>query len=77
MDKAKDRLLDMDLMREKRLILKLLEEIREERGLARDLWRGPGPAALKIGAVEALLVSEGLRKRRSRSNAPACGLWRR
>jgi len=31
-EKAKDRLLDMDLMREKRLILKLLEEIRKNEG---------------------------------------------
>jgi peptide chain release factor subunit 1 len=72
-DKAKDRLLDMDLMREKRLILKLLEEIRKNEGSLATYGEDHVRAAIKIGAVEVLLVSEGLRKRRLTIDCSSCG----
>ena len=72
-DKAKDRLLDMDLMREKRLILKLLEEIRKNEGSLATYGEDQVRAALKIGAVEILLLSEGLRRRRITIECAACG----
>jgi peptide chain release factor subunit 1 len=72
-DKAKDRLLDMDLMREKRLILKLLEEIRKNEGSLATYGEDQVREAIKIGAVEVLLVSEGLRKRRITVECPSCG----
>jgi peptide chain release factor subunit 1 len=72
-DKAKDRLLDMDLMREKRLILKLLEEIRKNEGALATYGEDHVRAAIKIGAVEVLLLSEGLRKRRITIECSSCG----
>lgn len=72
-DKAKDRLLDMDLMREKRLILRLLEEIRKNEGSLATYGEDQVRAAIKIGAVEVLLVSEGLRKRRLTIECGSCG----
>ena len=72
-DKAKDRLLDMDLMREKRLILRLLEEIRKNEGSLATYGEDHVRAAIKIGAVEVLLLSEGLRKRRLTIECPSCG----
>ena len=72
-EKAKDRLLDMDLMREKRLILKLLEEIRKNEGSLATYGEDQVRAAIKIGAVEVLLLSEGLRKRRITIECASCG----
>ncbi|HEY3419316.1 MAG TPA: peptide chain release factor aRF-1 [Methanomassiliicoccales archaeon] len=72
-DKAKDRLQDMDLMREKRLILRLLEEIRKNEGSLATYGEDQVRAAIKIGAVEVLLLSEGIRKRRLTLECPSCG----
>jgi peptide chain release factor subunit 1 len=72
-DKAKDRLMDMDLMREKRLILRLLEEIRKNEGSLATYGEDQVRAAIKIGAVEVLLLSEGIRKRRITVECPSCG----
>ena len=74
-ERAKEKLVDMDLMREKRLITRLLEEIRkEDSGLAtygEDHVRN----ALQLGAVDILLLSEGLRKKRYTVECPSCG-WK-
>ena len=72
-EKAKDRLLDMDLMREKRLIQRLLEEIRKNEGSLATYGEDQVRAAIKIGAVEVLLLSEGIRKRRLTLECPSCG----
>lgn len=72
-DKAKDRLLDMDLMREKRLILRLLEEIRKNEGSLATYGEDQVRDAIKIGAAEVLLLSEGLRKRRLTIECSSCG----
>ena len=61
-EKAKDRLLDMDLMREKRLMLRLLEEIRKTEGSLATYGEDQVRAAIKIGAVEVLLLSEGMQE---------------
>ena len=73
MEKAKGELRDLDLMREKDLVSRLLEEIRKtEAGLAaygEDQVR----KVLAAGAVDALLLSEGLRKHRDRWRCASCG----
>ncbi len=71
-EKAKDKLYDLDLMREKRLFQQFLNEIRKSDGLSvygEDQIRN----AILIGAVDVLLVSEGLRKRRVTLDCPQCG----
>lgn len=71
-EKAKDKLYDLDLMREKRFFQQFLNEIRKSDGLSvygEDQIRH----AIMIGAVDVLLVSEGLRKRRVTLDCPQCG----
>ena len=71
-EKAKDKLYDLDLMREKRLFQQFLNELRKSDGLSvygEDQIRN----AITIGAVDVLLVSEGLRKRRVILDCPQCG----
>ncbi|MHC1681179.1 MAG: peptide chain release factor aRF-1 [Methanomassiliicoccales archaeon] len=71
-EKAKDKLYDLDLMREKRLFQQFLNEIRKSDGLSvygEDQIRN----AIMNGAVDVLLVSEGLRKRRVTLDCSQCG----
>ena len=71
--KAKDELRGLDLMREKDLVTRLMEEIRKsDAGLAaygEDVVRH----ALEAGAADTLLISEGLRKHRARYKCTSCG----
>ena len=64
MEKARTILSDLDLMREKTLVQKLLEEIRKEEGGLAAYGEDQVRHALELGAVDTLLVSEGLRKLR-------------
>ena len=71
-DKATRTLHGLDITEEKRLVQRLLGEIRKaEAGLAAygeaDVRR-----ALELGSVETLLVSEGLRKRRAKFRCTSC-----
>lgn len=63
-EKARTVLSDLDLMREKSLVQKLLEEIRKEEGGLAAYGEDQVRHALQIGAVDTLLISEGLRKLR-------------
>ena len=74
-ERAKDKLLDLDLMREKRLITRLLEEIRKLDGGLSCYGEDQVRNALSIGAVDALLLSEGLRKKRYPIECASCG-WK-
>ncbi len=72
-EKATQTLHGLELTEEKRLVQRLLAEIRKaEAGVAaygeRDVGR-----ALEIGAVETLLVSDGLRRRHVTFRCGACG----
>ncbi len=72
-EKATHTLHGLEITEEKRIIQQLLNEIRRaEQGLAvygeRDVLE-----ALAIGAVDTLLVSEGLRRRHGSFKCPACG----
>ncbi len=63
-EKARTVLTDLDLMREKGLVQKLLDEIRKEEGGLAAYGEEQVRHALQLGAVDTLLVSEGLRKLR-------------
>ncbi len=63
-DKAKDALSDLDLMKEKALIDRLLTEIRKSEGGLAAYGEKEVRHVLDIGAVDILLLSEGLDRRR-------------
>ena len=63
-EKARDVLTDLDLMREKSLVQRLFEEIRKEEGGLAAYGEDQVRHALELGAVDSLLISEGLRKLR-------------
>ena len=63
-EKARTILSDIDLMREKTLVQKLMDEIRKEEGGLAAYGEAQVRHALELGAVETLLVSEGIRKLR-------------
>ena len=71
-EKAKDSLQELDLMREKQLIQRLLEEIRKSDGGLATYGEEQVRRALSMGAVDTLLLSEGLRKKRVRFEC-SCG----
>ncbi|KQM12728.1 peptide chain release factor 1 [Methanomassiliicoccales archaeon RumEn M1] len=71
-EKAKDSLQELDLMREKQLMQRLLEEIRKTDGGLSTYGEQQVRKALQIGAVDTLLLSEGLRKKRVRYRC-SCG----
>jgi len=72
-EKAKDALSDLDLMREKRLVQKLLDEIRKSDGGLAAYGEEQVKHALTIGAVDTLLVSEDLRKSKIKAKCHGCG----
>lgn len=63
-EKARTVLTGLDLMREKGLVQKLLDEIRKEEGGLAAYGEDQVRHALQLGAVDTLMVSEGLRKLR-------------
>ncbi len=63
-EKARDVLSGIDLMREKTLVQRLMEEIRKEEGGLAAYGEDQVRHALELGAVDTLLISEGLRKLR-------------
>ena len=70
---ATDVLRDLDLMREKTLVQRLMEEIRKEDGDLAAYGEDQVRRALELGAVDTLLISEGLRKFRLEIRCPNCG----
>jgi peptide chain release factor subunit 1 len=63
-EKAREILSGIDLMREKSLVQRLMEEIRKDEGGLAAYGENQVRHALELGAVDTLLVSEGLRKLR-------------
>ena len=70
---ATDVLRDLDLMREKTLVQRLMEEIRKEDGGLAAYGEDQVRRGLELGAVDTLLISEGLRKFRLEIRCPNCG----
>jgi len=71
-EKAKGSLIDLDLIREKGLMQRLLEEIRKSDGGLASYGEDQVRHALALGAVDTLLLSEGLRKKRVSLHCPQC-----
>lgn len=72
-EKARETLADLDLMREKRLMQAFLEEVkRPDEGLA-VYGEAEIRRALELGAVDTLLISEAIRKVRIGVSCPVCG----
>ncbi len=72
-EKARDSLKTIDLMREKDLIQKLLEEIRKADGGLAVYGENQVRDALLIGAVDILILSEDIRRVRLNVSCPSCG----
>lgn len=71
-NKAGEILADLEILKEKSLIQKFMEELVAGRGLA-TYGESEIRRALEHGAVELLLISEGLRKLRVTTKCQACG----
>ncbi len=73
MEKASDALSTLDLMREKKFIKKLMNEIRKPDGGLAVYGEKSVLEAIKNGAIDTLLVSEGLKKSKVKYTCPSCG----
>ena len=72
-EKARETLRSLDLMREKDIIQKLFEEIRKPQGGLAIYGEDQVKNALIMGAVDTLILSESLRKKRLKLSCPSCG----
>jgi peptide chain release factor subunit 1 len=70
---ARDTLKHLDLMREKDLLERLMQEIRKPDGGLATYGEAQVRHALELGAVDTLLVSEGLRRSRAKLRCGNCG----
>jgi peptide chain release factor subunit 1 len=72
-EKSREELKDLDLMREKNIVQRLFEEIRKTDGGMSMYGEEQVKNALMIGAVDTLILSEDLRRVRLKLTCPACG----
>lgn len=72
-EKAREALRDIDLMREKDLMQRLFEEIRKPDGGLSIYGEEQVKNALLIGAVDTLIISEDLRRVKLKLTCPSCG----
>jgi len=72
-EKAREVLKDLDLMREKNLMQRLFEEIRQPDGGLSIYGENQIRNALMIGAVDTLLLSEDMRRVKVNLTCPSCG----
>lgn len=73
MEKAKERLSGIELMKEKKLLQRFLDEIRKPDGGLAVYGEEEVMKALQLGAIDILLVSEAMRKRRMKISCQKCG----
>jgi len=71
-EKARESLKDIDLMREKDLMQRLLEEIRKPDGGLSIYGEDQVKNALTIGAVDTLIISEDMRRVKLKLTCPSC-----
>ena len=71
-DSAKEELESVELMKEKKLVQRLFEEIKKVDGLA-AYGEADVRDALDKGAVDTLIISDGLRRFRAKFKCPSCG----
>lgn len=69
---AEDTLADLEVMKEKKLVTRLLEEIKKPKGGLATYGEDHVRHALMIGAVDTLLLSEGLNKERIKIKCTSC-----
>ena len=72
-ERARNVLSGLDLMREKDLVQKLMVEVSKVDGGLAAYGESAVRHALELGAVDSLLLSEGLRKTRVKLNCASCG----
>ena len=72
-DKARDSLTDIDLMREKKLVQRLLDEIRKDEGGLAAYGENQVKHALMIGAVDTLIISEDMKRTKVDWKCTKCG----
>ena len=72
-EKAREALKDLDLMREKDLMQRFFEEIRKPDGGLAIYGEEQVKNALMIGAIDTLILSEDLRRVRLKLTCPSCG----
>jgi peptide chain release factor subunit 1 len=70
-DKSMDVLMEIDIMREKKLVQRFLKELINEEGLA-SYGEADVRKNLEMGAVEVLLLSEDVESKRETCQCPAC-----
>ena len=73
LEKSRERMKDLDLMREKDLMQRLFEEIRRPDGGLSIYGEEQVKNALTIGAVDTLIISEDLRRVKLGLTCPSCG----
>jgi len=72
-EKSRDRMKDLDLMREKDLMQRLFEEIRKSDGGLAIYGEEQVKNALTIGAMDTLIISEDMRRVKLSLSCPSCG----
>ncbi|UCE73550.1 MAG: peptide chain release factor 1 [Methanomassiliicoccales archaeon] len=72
MEKARERLSGIELMKEKKLLQRFLDEIRKPDGGLAVYGEDEVLRTLKIGAIDTLLISEAMRKRRIKISCQRC-----
>ncbi len=70
---AEDTLSDLEVVKEKKLVNKLLEEIRKPNGGLATYGEEQVKKALMIGAVDTLLISDGINKKQVEAVCGECG----
>ncbi|MFO7991229.1 MAG: peptide chain release factor aRF-1 [Thermoplasmata archaeon] len=70
---AEDTLADLEVMKEKKLVTKLLEEIKKPKGGLATYGEEQVRHALMIGAVDKVLISDGMDKERVHLKCDSCG----
>jgi len=69
---AADDLEDLDIIKEKKVMSRFMDEVRSDRGLA-IYGESEVKQALKAGAVDTLILSDALRERKIKFSCPSCG----
>ena len=72
-EKSRERIKDLDLMREKNIMQRLFEEIRKPDGGLSVYGEDQVKSALLIGAVDTLIISEDMRRVKLNLTCPSCG----
>ncbi|UCG68130.1 MAG: peptide chain release factor 1 [Thermoplasmata archaeon] len=73
MEKATERLSGLELMKEKKLLKRFLDEIRKPDGGLAVYGEEEVLKALQLGAIDTLLISEAIRKRKLKISCQRCG----